>query len=62
MRARSGIEALFEKAKGEGRGALLEHEAKRVLVEWGVDVPPSRLARSEEARARASRGFWSRRG
>jgi len=42
------IEALFEKAKREGRGALLEHEAKRVLVEWGVDVPPSRLAQSEE--------------
>ena len=45
------IEALFEKAKGEGRGALLEHEAKRVLVEWGVEVPPSRLARSEEEAA-----------
>ena len=48
------IEALFEKAKGEGRGALLEHEAKRVLVEWGVDVPPSRLARSEEEAAAAA--------
>jgi succinyl-CoA synthetase beta subunit len=43
-----GIGALFEKAKAEGRTALLEHEAKRVLVEWGVEVPPSRLARSEE--------------
>ena len=48
------IEAIFEKAKGEGRGALLEHEAKRVLVEWGVDVPPSRLARSEEEAAAAA--------
>ena len=48
------IEALFKKAKGEGRGALLEHEAKRVLVEWGVDVPPSRLARSEEEAAAAA--------
>jgi succinyl-CoA synthetase beta subunit len=43
-----GIGALFNKAKAEGRTALLEHEAKRVLVEWGVEVPPSRLARSEE--------------
>ena len=48
------IEALFKKAKGEGRGALLEREAKRVLVEWGVDVPPSRLARSEEEAAAAA--------
>ena len=48
------IEALFEKAKREGRGALLEHEAKRVLVEWGVDVPPSRLARTEEEAAAAA--------
>lgn len=43
-----GIGVLFEKAKAEGRTALLEHEAKRVLVEWGVEVPPSSLARSEE--------------
>jgi succinyl-CoA synthetase beta subunit len=42
------IGALFEKAIAEGRTALLEHEAKRVLVEWGVELPPSRLARSQE--------------
>ena len=43
-----GIEALFERARAEGRNALMEHEAKRVLAEWGIGVPWSRLARSEE--------------
>jgi acetate---CoA ligase (ADP-forming) len=48
-------EEIIEKARSEGRSALLEHEAKRLLGLHGVPVPREHLANSaEEAASLAS--------
>ncbi len=48
-------EEIIERARAEGRTALLEHEAKRLLGLHGVPVPSEHLAESaEEAAAFAS--------
>jgi len=49
--------AVIEKALGEGRSALLEHEAKALIRLHGVPVPPDRLARSEEEAAACAAEF-----
>jgi acetyltransferase len=41
-------EEIIEKARSEGRSALLEHESKRLLGLHGVPVPPEHLAGSAE--------------
>ena len=39
---------IFEKARKEGRGALLEHEAKNVCKEYGIPVTKVKIAKSAE--------------
>jgi 4-hydroxybutyryl-CoA synthetase (ADP-forming) len=39
--------SIFEKIKQENRNALLEHEAKEVLKNIGIKIPPSRLVQTE---------------
>jgi len=39
---------LFEKVKKENRTALLEHEAKIILKDMGVAIPPSKVVNSEK--------------
>ena len=43
---RPELAAMFERARVEGRD-LFEYEAKQLLRDHGVDVPPERVARSE---------------
>ncbi len=55
-KTRRQAEEILEQARAEGRSALLEHEAKRLLGLHGVPVPFERLAESAgEAAALASR-------
>ncbi|MBY9000621.1 MAG: acetate--CoA ligase family protein [Candidatus Heimdallarchaeota archaeon] len=48
---------LFEKIKQEKRDWLLEHEAKQVLRNMEIHIPPSRLASSETESIEAAREF-----
>ena len=53
----SDNKTLFQKAKLENREALLEHEAKEVLKNMGVKIPPSTLAKTEEEAVIAAESF-----
>jgi len=48
---------LFEKTKIENRNWLLEHEAKQVLQNVNIIVPPSKLALSEEEAIESAKKF-----
>ncbi len=47
------IVTILEKVKQEGRGALLEHEAKEVLKLLEITLPPSKLVNSKEEAIKA---------
>ena len=53
----SAINKIFQKARNENRDALLEHEAKEVLKEMGITIPPSVLAQTEEEAISAAETF-----
>ncbi|MHA1827242.1 MAG: acetate--CoA ligase family protein [Candidatus Heimdallarchaeaceae archaeon] len=44
----SKIKEIFEIVRKENRTALLEHESKDILMEIGIQVPPSKLISSKE--------------
>ncbi len=46
---------LLERVRRQGRGALLEHEARRLLRLHGLPVPPERLARDQDEAVQAWR-------
>ncbi len=50
--------AIIERARKEGRTALLEHEARRVLELCGVAGPPSAVAADVEEAVRAAEGLY----
>lgn len=58
--AKPAVTALVEKARAEGRGALFEDEAKRLLKHFGVAVPESLLLRSDADVAAAAERFGTR--
>jgi len=49
--------AIFEKIKQENRNALLEHEAKEVLKNIGIKIPPSRLVQTETEAIQSANEF-----
>lgn len=51
------IEAIIQKVRLTNRTALLEHEAKLVLKEMGINIPPSILAHDEEEAVNAADSF-----
>ena len=51
------IKNIIQKAKEEHRDALLEHEAKAVLKEMGIHIPPSVLAQTKEEAVTAAESF-----
>ncbi len=53
----SDNKTLFQEAKLENREALLEHEAKEVLKNMGVKIPPSKLAKTEDEAVSAAESF-----
>jgi succinyl-CoA synthetase beta subunit len=53
----NAINNIIQKAKSEGRDALLEHEAKKVLKEMGIQIPPSILAQTEEEAVKVAENF-----
>ncbi|MHA1202289.1 MAG: acetate--CoA ligase family protein [Candidatus Heimdallarchaeaceae archaeon] len=48
---------LFEKTKQENRSWLLEHEAKQVLQNMNILIPPSKLVLSEEEAIESAKEF-----
>ena len=48
---------LFEKTKQENRDWLLEHEAKQVLQNMSILIPPSKLVLSEEEAIESAKEF-----
>ena len=48
---------LFEKTKQENRDWLLEHEAKQVLQNINILIPPSKLVLSEEEAIESAKEF-----
>ena len=52
---KAGARAVIEKARAEGRGALLEDEGRRVLEAYGLPLPGGGLARTEAEAVRLAR-------
>ncbi|MFW9852240.1 MAG: acetate--CoA ligase family protein [Candidatus Thorarchaeota archaeon] len=48
---------IFEKIKQENRNALLEHEAKEILRNIGIKIPPSRLVQTETEAIQSANEF-----
>ncbi len=48
---------IFEKIKQENRNALLEHEAKEILRNIGIKIPPSRLVQTETEAVQSANEF-----
>ncbi len=51
------ITTIFETIKNEKRTALLEHEAKEILKEMQIPLPPSKLAQNEDEAIEAAKNF-----
>ena len=51
------IKELLEKAKQNGRKALLEHESKQVLEYMNIGIPKSKLAKTEDEAVSAASSF-----
>ena len=52
--ARESALRLFAQAAGQGRGSLLETEARELLTAYGVELPPALLAKDAEQALKAA--------